>query len=261
MRIRRLDWCGLEIHAGGETLLLDYVLDTSQLPLRNEKHVFLASTTSHTAIAGVVTHLHPDHADPVALDGAIRKGAPVFRPEPAVGPGPDLQLTAYAEAAFTKVPLDVHIVDPWTSHEVGPFKLHAVPAVDGFGDPQLSWIVESEGRRIIHGGDTLFHGYWGRIARRYGPIDQAFLPINGAVVDFPFLQPARAREAVMSPEEAAQAAYMLGAAVVTPIHYGALHRAPVYIETENAVSRLLAAGRKIGLAVEVREPGEQFEVG
>ena len=104
---------------------------------------------------------------------------------------------------------------------------HGVPAVDGFGDPQHSWVVECEGKRIIHAGDTLLHGAWWRIARRFGPFDLALLPINGAVVDFPFLQPPRNQEAVMMPEEAAHAAHMLRARAVTPIHYGALHRPPV----------------------------------
>lgn len=138
MRIRRLGWSGLEIEQGGETVLIDYILDTSQLPLRDGQQLFPSAAKPASAVAAVVTHLHPDHADPVALDAALRKGAPVFRPEPAVGSGPDLELTAYAEASFRRARLDVHVVEPWTSHGVGPFKFHAVPAADGFGDPQVS---------------------------------------------------------------------------------------------------------------------------
>ena len=260
MRIRRLGWSGIEIDQGGETLLIDYVLDTSELPLRDDRQPFPRASEPASAVAGILTHLHADHADPVALAAALRDGAPVFRPEPVSGSGSDLELTAHAEAAFGKVALDARVTDAWTAHEAGSFTLHAVPAVDGFGDPQLSWIVEGGGKRIIHCGDTLLHGYWWRIARRFGPIDHAFLPINGATVDFPFLQPPRDQEAVMTPEEAAKAARMLGARAVTPIHYGALHRPPAYVETDDPVGRLRVAGRSLGLTIEVREPGEWFEV-
>ena len=261
MRIRRLGWSGIEIERGGDTLLIDYILDASQLPLRDDGQPFPRAAEPASAVAGLLTHLHADHADPVALAGALRKGAPVFRPEPVSGSGPDLELTAHAEAAFGQGSLDTSVVDAWTSHQAGPFTLHAVPAVDGFGDPQLSWIVECDGKRIIHCGDTLLHSYWWRIARRFGPIDHAFLPINGAIVTLPFLQPPRDQEAVMTPEEAAKAARMLGARVVTPIHFGALHRPPAYVETDNPVGRLRAAGEALGLEIAVREPGEWLELG
>ena len=211
-------------------------------------------------MAALLTHLHPDHADPVALKDALAPGAPVFRPRAAVGGESDLALTAYAEAAFARTTLNVHVVDAWTERTVGPFALATAPAVDGFGDLQHSWIIECAGRRIIHAGDTLFHGDWWRIARRYGPFDLAFLPINAPRVDFPVLQPPSGIDAVMSPEEAVAAARILGARAVIPIHYGALHRPPVYVETADAVARLLAAGASHGMVISVREPGEWFQL-
>ncbi len=261
MRIRRLGWSGIEIERAGDTLLIDYILDTSGLPVRDDRQLFPRAAEPSRAVAGLLTHLHADHADPVALAAALLARAPVFRPVPTRGSGPDLELTAHAEQAFGTVPLDVHVVDAWTSHRAGPFQLHAVPAVDGFGDPQVSWIVEADGQRIIHAGDTLFHGYWWKIARAYGPFDQAFLPINGAFVDLPFLQPPREQEAVMTPEEAAKAARMLGARAVTPIHYGALHRPPEYIETDDPVGRLRTAATTTGVGVEICEPGEWLDIG
>lgn len=261
MRIRRLGWSGIEIERGDDTLLIDYILDTSELPLRDDRQHFPRAADPARAVAGLLTHLHADHADPVALADALRDRGPVLRPVPAAGSGPDLELTAHAERAFGTVSLDVRVVDAWTSHRAGPFVLHAVPAIDGFGDPQVSWIVEADGQRIIHAGDTLFHSYWWRIARAFGPFDHAFLPINGALVDFPFLQPPRELEAVMTPEEAIKAARMLGARAVTPIHYGALHRPPGYIETGDPVDRLRAAGAGAGVGIKVCEPGDWVELG
>ena len=260
MRIKRLGWSGIEIEQDGDTLLVDYILDTSGLPLRDNQQSFPRASTPASAVAGLMTHLHADHADPIALVAALREGAPVLRPEPAPGSGPDLELTAHAEAAFDKVALNTHVVGAWASQDAAPFSLHAVPAVDGFGDPQVSWVIESGGKRIIHAGDTLFHGYWWKIAQRFGSFDHAFLPINGAIVDFPFLQPPRDQEAVMTPEEAAKAARMLGARGVTPIHYGALHQPPAYIETSDPVERLRAAATSLDLKVDVREPGEWVEL-
>ena len=76
-------------------------------------------------------------------------------------------------------------LDPWQTVTVGPFTVTALPAADGTGDPQVSWAVEAGGRRIVHGGDTMFHGWWWRAAQAAGPFDAAFLPINGAVLTSP----------------------------------------------------------------------------
>ena len=261
MRVRRLGWSGIEIERSVETLLIDYILDTSRLPLRDNRQPFPRAAEPASAVAALLTHLHADHADPAALAHALRGRAPVFRPVPARGSEADLELTAYAERAFRTVSLDVRVTDAWTSHKAGPFEVHAVPAVDGFGDPQVSWIVKVDGKRIIHAGDTLLHGSWWKIAHEHGAFDHAFLPINGALVDLPFLQPPREQEAAMTPEEAVRAAHMLGARAITPIHYGALHRPPEYQETGDPLGRLRSAADGRGIPVEVCEPGEWIDLG
>ena len=91
-----------------------------------------------------------------------------------------------------------------------------MPAVDGFGHPQLSWVVEADGTRIIHAGDTLFHGGWWLIAMRCGPIDVAFLPVNGAVADLPDRQPPSPLMACMDPRQAATAAALMRARARRP---------------------------------------------
>lgn len=87
MRIRRLGWSGIEIELGEDTLLIDYILDTSELPLREGAQPFPRASEQARAIAGIVTHLHSDHADPVALAAALRDGVPVFRLDPVIGSG------------------------------------------------------------------------------------------------------------------------------------------------------------------------------
>jgi len=261
MRMRRLGWAGVEIEFDNKTLLIDYVQDTSPLvQLRSPNEPFPPSSQPGNAAVVLLTHLHADHADPGAIAAAVRSGAPVFRPAPAAGTEADRALTAHAEEQFAGQNLATEIIEEWEERNVGSFRIFSAPAVDGFGDPQLSWIVECGGRRIIHAGDTLFHGYWWRIANKFGPFDIAFLPINGPVVDFPLLQPASTIEAVMTPEQAATAANILKARSVVPIHYGSLHKPPMYIETPHPTDSLREYSGNFGIPVMVHEPGEWFDL-
>lgn len=103
----------------------------------------------------------------------------------------------------------------WEPQLLGDFTATAVPASDGYGDPQASWVVSAGGRRIFHGGDTLWHGHWWRIGRQFGPFDAAFLPVNG--VHFGWRKPVSGQPGVLTPEQAvAAAAIILGAPTGAP---------------------------------------------
>ncbi len=262
MQIRRLGWAGVEVECDGETLVIDYVQDKAALTpfLRSPDEAFPESSRPGHATAALLTHLHADHADPDALAIALRVDAPVLRPEPASGNADNLVLTSLPEEKFLRQSLKVQIVPAWEQRTIGPFQVSSSPAVDGFGDPQISWIVECSGRRIFHAGDTLFHGFWWRIANRYGPVDLAFLPINGAVCEWPHLQPASPIEATLAPEQAAIAAHILGAKAVAPIHYRSLHHPPEYVETPHPTQRLEDKCKEIGIRAWVTQPGEWFSL-
>lgn len=255
MRLRYLGWAGVEIDHDGHTLLIDSIEDASPL-FSHEK--FTSSLRPGDTTAALVTHLHSDHADPVAIKAALADGAPVFRPEPSSGSGDDLKWTEHAEAQFREVGLEPEVVQPWEERSAGPFRIIAVPSVDGLGDPQRCWIVECEGTRILHAGDTLFHGYWWAIARAFGPIDVAFLPINGPVLELPHLQPPSPFHAAMLPEEAAVAAQILRARIAVPIHYGSLHKPPIYIETPRATERFSEKAKELGVVPLIAARGEWF---
>lgn len=263
MKMRRLGWAGVELECDGETLVIDYVRDKAPMApmLRSPDEPFPPSSNPGGAAVALLTHLHADHADADALAVALREGAPVFRPEPATGNLADVELTSIGEEKFTHHHLATEIVDVWAERTVGPFKMISAPAVDGFGDPQHSWIVECGGRRIIHAGDTLFHGYWWRIAHRFGSFDVAFFPINAPVCQWPHLQPSSPIEATMMPEEAAVAAHIINAKTVVPIHYGSLNKEPIYVETPNATQRLRDKADEYGIRADIHEPGEWFEPG
>ncbi|MFC3451594.1 MBL fold metallo-hydrolase [Amycolatopsis speibonae] len=220
MRVRRLGWAGLEIEAAGERLVIDYVQDLSSLFTGWKPGEGLA-TPSGNVTAALVTHLHRDHTDAAALADVLTPGAPVLRPAPGRGDDVDNVTTLPAERELTLHRLATEAVDAWSTRDVGSFQVTAVPAVDGLGDPQLNWVVQADGQRVFHGGDTMFHGCWWLIARRFGPFDAAFLPANGAVVDAPHLQPPSPLPAAMDPRQAAAAAAILGTRYAVPMHYEA----------------------------------------
>lgn len=256
MRLRRLGWASAELEHAGRTLVIDLIEDTS--PLHSDEKFPAASRPGET-VAALVTHLHTDHADPVAIRRALAPGAPVYRPEPVTGPDDDLKWTCEAEASFREHGIAAEVVRPWEERSAGPFRIGAGPCLDGLGDPQLSWVVACDGLRVFHGGDTVFHGHWWSIARRFGPVDIAFVPINGAVVELPHLQPPSPFNAVMLPEEAAVAAHILGARIAVPIHYGTLDKPPIYTETPRAVERFEKRARELGVTPLAVPYGEWFD--
>src|SRR5687767_8971724 len=95
VNVRSLGWAGFEIEAGGCTVVVDALADPAAtfaalgegaagaaLPA-----VVPAAGTG--ALAGLLTHLHRDHADAGALTAALADGAPVF--EPAWPGGEDIE--------------------------------------------------------------------------------------------------------------------------------------------------------------------------
>jgi L-ascorbate metabolism protein UlaG (beta-lactamase superfamily) len=143
---------------------------------------------------------------------------------------------------------------------VGPFVVTALPAVDGLGDPQVSWAVEADGQRVLHLGDTIFHGHWWRMSRRAGPFDVVLAPINGAAVDFPHLQPPSPLAAAMEPEQAGLAGELLGARTLVPIHYGGFAVDPWYRTVEEPLARFRSAAAGRSYETRVLDPGESLEL-
>jgi L-ascorbate metabolism protein UlaG (beta-lactamase superfamily) len=266
MKVRWLGWAGVEIEAEGATVVIDPLADPGATfaalgdrASQVELPVVVAPDAERSAVAGLVSHLHRDHTDAGALAAALADDAAVH--EPAWPGGQDFEnlALAQADAELKQAGLRRKQVEIWHSFEVGPFVLTALPAVDGLGDPQVSWVVEAEGQRVLHLGDTIFHGYWWRMAQRHGPFDLVMTPINGAVVNFPHLQPPSPLAAALEPEQAAIAAEALGAGTLVPIHYGGFEIDPFYLPLADPLERFEAATRGRPYATTVIEPGESFE--
>ena len=183
MNIRRLGWAGVELEAeDGELAVIDLLRDAAMREYIGEPHTPLPGPSRPGAAAlALVTHLHGDHTDPDAIAAALADDGVLLRPAPDTGAFLEVAATLEAEQRLVELGVRQRIVNVWETVEVGPFRATAVPAVDGFGDPQVSWIVEADGR-VYHAGDTLFHGSWWRARMRAGAIDVAFLPVNGPLV-------------------------------------------------------------------------------
>jgi L-ascorbate metabolism protein UlaG (beta-lactamase superfamily) len=254
VRIRRLGWAGLELEAGDQLAVVDLLQDTDWISgFVGEPRTALPGP-SRPADLALVTHLHADHADPASLKAALKPGAPVLRPAPAGGDGLENAALELAEAGLRE--LDTRVVEPWETVEAGPFRISAIPAADGTGDPQVSWVVADDETTLIHCGDTLFHGWWWRAAMRFGPIDLAFMPVNGVLTDFPHRQPSTGLPAAMTPREAAAAARALRVSEAIPIHYETFHSPPLYDAPDGTAQEFLEEAKAAGVRARMVEPGE-----
>jgi L-ascorbate metabolism protein UlaG (beta-lactamase superfamily) len=261
MRIRWLGWAGVEVEQDGEYVVID--------PLDDAKAVFAwlgertAAMSPPTivppragAVAGLVTHLHRDHADAAALRDAVALGAPVLEPLGYGGARAEQLAIGQADRELSDAGLNRRASATWTSVSAGPFTLTALPAVDGTGDPQVSWLVGAGSKRVLHLGDTMFHGWWWRFAERFGAPDAVLAPVNGARLTFPHRRPASPLPGAMDPEQAALAADILGAERLVPIHYGGYELSGVYEPVPDAIERVTSACSRVSAL----EPGDSIEV-
>jgi L-ascorbate metabolism protein UlaG (beta-lactamase superfamily) len=267
MKVRWLGWAGVEIETDGAALVIDPLADVAatfaavgEERLRQAKLPSVVSPEARSsAVTGLVPHLHRDHTDAAALAEALAPDATVYEPQWPGGEDAENVALTQATTELDRAELRRHPTEIWERTEAGPFTITALPAVDGLGDPQVSWLVEADGQRILHLGDTIFHSYWWRMARRHGPFDVVLAPINGAVVDFPHLQPPSPLPAAMEPEQAALAGELLGARTLIPIHYDGYAISPWYRPIDDAGARFAAAMTERPFEARILELGESFE--
>lgn len=247
MQIQRLFWAGIKVTVGSTTMVVDLLEEVDRLrPIMGEPRgpVYVLQEAGSVDLA-IVTHLHPDHYDPAALRRRLGSSGRVVCHR-------DIREKIAADGFQVQA---LELEETWSRDGVA---VTAVPAVDGFGDPQASWVVEGDGKKIIHCGDSLWHGYWWRIRRKFGPFDAAFLCINGVVMTFPGLEPSGI-PADMTAEQAVAAGKILGARTVCPIHYGAFN-APQYCEASNPELTFVSLAQKVGVAAQIVSPGDLVQL-
>ncbi len=262
MRARRLSWAGVELECDGRRVLIDPFVEPDEvlgMILVDGAGPFLEPQGEGPVDAVLLTHLHRDHADPVAIRRHLGPEGSVYlprrsEPDEFAEAGTAAQRAALADAGVALVE-----VEPGFAGYAGPFRIAAVGASDATGDEQVSWVVSAGGTTVIHGGDTMWHGGWWKTANRHGPIDLAFLPINGAVINFPWTQPPASSPATLTPEQAVDAAAALGATLV-PIHYGDFDHPDYYRVPPEPERAVASAAAQRGVSLAIVEPGDCVEL-
>ncbi len=234
--VERLTWAGVKLVLEDTTVFIDAV--GTDLWDGNAPEGLAPVTTDTRRNYALITHAHNDHFDAAALKALLGERGYVICHE---------SIAAYVASRGLRV------IPAKTFHPVerGGFLFTAVPANDGFGSEQVSWVVSAGGKRMFHGGDTLWHGQFETIGAQLGPIDIAFLPINGAKVT---RDPMPETPAVLTPVQAVDAALLLGAKLLVPIHFG--WRDPgQYEEVDRPLETLKAVAERRGQAVKHLSPG------
>jgi L-ascorbate metabolism protein UlaG (beta-lactamase superfamily) len=239
LRAQRLAWAGIRLQLGKDAVFLDPLISADVWGAALKDSLVPVEEVEGRRWV-LITHPHPDHFDKAAARSVLgEKGS--------VACAADVAATV-AAAGFRVRPVGLY--EPAL---LADFTATPVPAADGNGDTQVSWVVSGGGRKVIHCGDTMWHAQWWQIGRQHGPFDAAFLPINGAL--FGWRKPESGVPAVLTPEQAAAAGAILGARLIVPIHYGVVG-AEAYTEVSGAEAALLEAAARRGIRVEIREPGE-----
>lgn len=242
LRAQRLAWAGVRLQLGADAVFLDPLLNADVWgPALHDAWVPVDAGPGQRYV--LVSHRHPDHFDLGAIRQALGNEGLLLGTPDVVSAATAAGIRARAPALYEPVLL-------------GDFTATAVPASDGYGDPQVSWVVSGGGRRIIHCGDTMWHGAWWHMGRQLGPFDAAFLPINGA--RFSWRQPVSDIPAVLTPEQAVAAAVVLGARQIVPIHYG-VQGAEGYAEIPQARKVLEDAAGKRNLKVATLQSGDWLD--
>jgi L-ascorbate metabolism protein UlaG (beta-lactamase superfamily) len=184
------------------------------------------------------SHKHSDHLDPAAIAEIMRAaaGATLVLPAPLVD---------YA-ADDLGVPRD-RMIGVAAGDVVGPFRV--LPAAHSAIDPScLSVLVEVDGLRIFHSGDTLVFDEQRAALAELRP-DVVLLPANGRVAEHLGTPPN------MSLEEGIELARACDARVLIPHHYDlfAFNSRPV-----DDIRRVLATS---GVGHRVMEVDETLDLG
>lgn len=245
VQIKRLSWAGVEITVDHRRLLIDALQTVAPLRslLGHPRWPLAAIERTPGRTDALITHLHPDHFDPKALHELPGEEGIVYCHQPIL-------------ATLREAGLRCEGVDLWKTIEIAPkLEITAVPAVDGYGDDQVSWVVQADGHQLFHGGDTIWHGHWWQIARRFDGFDWAFLPVNGVVAAHPGGLASSGLPATLTPHQAVVATRLLQAKELCPIHYGLFNNPPVYVEQPNVAAALQAAALEEDVRVELYPDG------
>ena len=246
LSIQRLPWAGVFFETNNFTLAIDPLANDPAAPGTTLEIKNWGACEKISADAILITHTRPDHYDVEVLRKILK-------------PNGVIVCAKHAEAKIRGDGFQTRGLDTYEAAVVGPFAVSALPAVDGLGAPRTSFFIELDEIRMIHCGDTLWHGYWYKWATDYGPLTLTFVPISGALVTVPGVSATNV-PVVMTPSQAAAAADVLCAQLVIPTHYGWSAHSKGFEEQPNALEEFEREARRRSLNYRVLEPGEEIEL-
>ena len=208
-----LTWIGhasFLVQLGGRSALIDPVMSEAIAGIiRRNVPPGLAWSTLPKIDLVLVTHNHRDHMD-----------VPTLR---RLGPGPVYAVPLGLGAWFRRAGLR-RVVEMawWQQEEIEGLKITFVPAEHWSRrwllDTNASWwggfVIEHDGLRVYHSGDTAWFEGFARIGAHCGEIHAALLPI-GAYAPRWFM-----RRQHMDPADALRAYSALGARQFVAMHWG-----------------------------------------
>jgi L-ascorbate metabolism protein UlaG (beta-lactamase superfamily) len=238
-RIQRLDWAGIRIEVGSSVAYIDAVTP------EDTKIKAMSFTSKMKNRHGLITHEHDGHYDQPYLESLI-------------GPNGTLICHRDTMASIERGNFRVKGQNLWEPaflpRSGADIIAIPVPASDGFGLTQVSWIITFGGKAIIHCGDTMWHGHFVDIGAVYGPFDYVFMPINGArQTTGRFVDQGLAM--ALTPEQAVAAAQSLKAKALVPIYYGS-PTPPSYLEIDRPLERLMTEAKRLSVAVKRLDVGD-----
>lgn len=208
----QLTWIGhasFLLTLGGMRVLVDPVFSPRVGPIARLAPPGIALDALPPIDVVLVTHNHRDHLDPWSLA--------------RLGSAPRFVVPLGNGALLRKVGATiVDELDWWQSIDLGATSITLVPARHWsmrypWDRNEALWggfVIRGPEGAAYHSGDTAFFDGFTEIGERAGPIDWAMLPI-GAYEPRWFMEPQH-----MCPEEAVEAAAMLGARTLVAMHWG-----------------------------------------
>lgn len=265
MRIRRLGWAGVEIEHEGSRLAIDHIATLGFFEDFWGEEEFrdqLVRLEPGSLDAALVTHFHRDHADPEAIAASVEAGGVVAGPERNRFNSPMQQFAVgQYEDELTALGIDRETLSAGESLQIGTLTAIACKSVDGVGAEQVAWLIKAGDESVLHCGDTMWHAYWWDIAAEHGAPDVVCMAANGVAIEFPFNQPPVDWPADLTPEQAVDAAYALGAGRLIPMHFTRTYEhEQLYRPIPDAEARLRAAAEPREVELVFPAIGEWLEV-
>ena len=210
MRIQKLNWAGIRLDCGDKIVLIDAVENFKPYyPVLGDPLTPLVNFTGEVRADYILcTHLHLDHFDVGVIDKCLKD---------------DGKIIAYKkhEKEIARLNRTVVFLDNDETFEEHGITFKSVYSLDGIGEEQTAWLISYAETTVFHGGDTIWHNQFWKLGKENPGINYAFLPINGAVVNFQIIGLQYSSvPASLTPEQAFNAAKLLHAQKLVPIHYG-----------------------------------------